>query len=46
MNLGEASILRFLRGQILGIKQSFKEEMLPIANERGNHPNDPNKRDP
>lgn len=23
-----------------------KEEMLPIANERGNYPNDPNKRDP
>lgn len=23
-----------------------KEEMLPIANERGNHPDDPNKRDP
>ena len=23
-----------------------REEMLPIANERGNHPDDPNKRDP
>ncbi|MEJ2265160.1 MAG: class I tRNA ligase family protein, partial [Anaerolineales bacterium] len=28
------------------LSQMPKEEMLPIANERGNHPDDPNKRDP
>lgn len=28
------------------LSQLDREEMLPIANERGNHPDDPNKRDP
>jgi L-cysteine:1D-myo-inositol 2-amino-2-deoxy-alpha-D-glucopyranoside ligase len=28
------------------LSQMSKEQMLPIANERGNHPDDPNKRDP
>ena len=30
-------------GRLSGLS---KEEMLPIANQRGNHPDDPNKRDP
>ncbi|MDX1616317.1 MAG: cysteine--tRNA ligase [Candidatus Promineifilaceae bacterium] len=30
-------------GQLSGLDY---EEMLPVANERGNHPDDPNKRDP